>query len=88
MANTINAPEPEREYDVTSFSYSKQQAENELKLLEEHMKVQGIPCDDTEMRKSTMSGFTGKSVKSRTGSDYHSTGDYIRLDLYERNQLF
>lgn len=75
MANTINVSEHEQEYDVTSFYYSKHQAENELRLLEAKMKEQGILFDDVETRKSTTSGTL--KPKSAIGSDRTSTGYFF-----------
>ena len=45
------------DYDVTSFLYSKYQAESELKLVENKLRDHGIPLDDMEM-KSTITFST------------------------------
>jgi len=55
MVKTMHEPSPVDnssvvDYDVTSFLYSKHQAESELKLVEDKLRDHGIPFDDMEMK--------------------------------------
>ena len=55
MAKTVNDNGDANsviDYDVTSFLYSKHQAEDELKLVENKLRDNGMPLDDYDGTKS------------------------------------
>ena len=74
MADTINIPEEESEYDVTSFSYLKYKAEDELNILEKRIRDEGLILEDLETKKSVTLGELSKTKSTKAESDMASTG--------------
>lgn len=60
MAKTVDNTDGNSviDYDVTSFLYSKHQAEDELKLVESKLRENGIPLEEFEGRKSVAWSYT------------------------------